>query len=43
LHERYGDRFIGMPVLSPHVRSLNLSTAVAVALYEVLRQRRESR
>ena len=39
LHERYGDRFLGMPVLSPHVRSLNLSTAVAVALYEVLRQR----
>jgi tRNA (cytidine/uridine-2'-O-)-methyltransferase len=43
LHERYGDRFVGMPVLSPHVRSLNLSTAVAVALYEVLRQRACSR
>ena len=40
LHERYADRFVGMPILSPHVRSLNLSTVVAVALYEVLRQRR---
>jgi tRNA (cytidine/uridine-2'-O-)-methyltransferase len=40
LHERYRDRFVGMPILSPHVRSLNLSTAVAIALYEVLRQRR---
>ena len=42
LHERYGDRFVGMPILSPHVRSLNLSTAVAIALYEVIRQRRSS-
>lgn len=42
LHERYRDRFVAMPMLSPRVRSLNLSTSVAVALYEVLRQRRES-
>lgn len=40
LHERYRDRFVGMPILSPRVRSLNLSTSVAVAVYEVLRQRR---
>jgi tRNA (cytidine/uridine-2'-O-)-methyltransferase len=40
LHERYGDRFVTMPILSARVRSLNLSTSVAVALYEVLRQRR---
>lgn len=40
LHERYHDRFVGMPIHSPHVRSLNLSTSVAVAVYEVLRQRR---
>ena len=40
LHERYRDRFYAMPILSEHVRSLNLSTSVAVALYEVLRQRR---
>jgi tRNA(Leu) C34 or U34 (ribose-2'-O)-methylase TrmL len=28
-----------MPIASPLVRSLNLSTSVALALYEVLRQR----
>ena len=39
-HERYSEQFVGMPILSPHVRSLNLSTAVAIALYEVMRQRR---
>ena len=39
LHERYRDRFVTMPILSSHVRSLNLSTSIAVALYEVLRQR----
>jgi tRNA (cytidine/uridine-2'-O-)-methyltransferase len=41
LHERYRDRFVTMPILSPRVRSLNLSTSVAIALYEVLRQRRQ--
>jgi tRNA (cytidine/uridine-2'-O-)-methyltransferase len=40
LHERYRDRFLTMPMHSPHVRSLNLSTSVGIALYEVLRQRR---
>lgn len=40
LHERYRDSFVVMPILSPRVRSLNLSTSVAVAVYEVLRQRR---
>lgn len=40
LHERYRDRFYAMPILSPRVRSLNLSTSVALAAYEVLRQRR---
>ena len=40
LHERYRDRFVGMPIASPLVRSLNLSTSVAIAVYEVLRQRR---
>ena len=39
LHERYQDRFVGMPMLSDKIRSLNLSTSVAIALYEVLRQR----
>ena len=40
LHARYAGRFVGMPMHSPLVRSLNLSTSVAVAIYEVLRQRR---
>jgi len=40
LHERYRDRFLTMPMLSSRVRSLNLSTSVAIALYEVMRQRR---
>jgi len=39
LHERYRERFLAMPIVSPHVRSLNLSTAVAIAVYEVIRQR----
>ena len=43
LHERYRDRFVGMPMHSPRVRSLNLSTSVGIALYEVLRQRRNNR
>ena len=40
LRDRYHDRFVGMPILSPFVRSLNLSTSVGIAVYEVLRQRR---
>jgi tRNA (cytidine/uridine-2'-O-)-methyltransferase len=40
LHERYRGRFVAMPIASPLVRSLNLSTSVGIAVYEVLRQRR---
>ena len=40
LHEQYRDRFVAMPILSARVRSLNLSNSVAIATYEVLRQRR---
>ena len=40
LHERYADRLLRLPMASERVRSLNLSTSVAVAVYEVLRQRR---
>ena len=40
IHDKYRDRFVTMPILSPHVRSLNLSTSVGIAVYEVLRQRR---
>lgn len=39
IRERYRDRLLAVPLLSPRVRSLNLSSCVAVALYEVLRQR----
>jgi tRNA (cytidine/uridine-2'-O-)-methyltransferase len=34
----YPDRCIKIPMLTPHVRSLNLATAAAIALYEALRQ-----
>ena len=40
IHEKYRDRFVTMPIASPLVRSLNLSTSVGIAVYEVLRQRR---
>ncbi len=40
LHERFRDRFVSLPIHSPLVRSLNLSTSVAIAVYEVLRQQR---
>lgn len=42
LYERYANRLVGMPIQSPLVRSLNLSTSVAIAVYEVLRQRRST-
>lgn len=38
LHERYADRFVTMPMHSPRIRSLNLSSSIAIAVYEVLRQ-----
>lgn len=42
LNDRYdANRFVAMPMLSTLVRSLNLSTSVAIAAYEVIRQRRE--
>ena len=39
IHARYAERMVTMPMHSPHIRSLNLSTTVGIALYEVLRQR----
>lgn len=42
IHRRYARRMVRMPIHSPHVRSLNLSTAVGIALYEVLRQQRRA-
>jgi tRNA (cytidine/uridine-2'-O-)-methyltransferase len=40
LHARYAERLVSMPMVSPRVRSLNLSTTVGIAVYEILRQRR---
>lgn len=39
LHQKYRDRFVTLPIHSSRVRSLNLSTSVAIAVYETLRQR----
>ena len=35
---RFRDRLVRIPILDPEIRSLNLSTSVALAAYEVLRQ-----
>lgn len=40
LHATYQDRLVAFPMVSAQVRSLNLSTSVAIGVYEVLRQRR---
>jgi tRNA (cytidine/uridine-2'-O-)-methyltransferase len=38
LRARFPDRFVALPIVSPHVRSLNLSTTVGIALYDILRR-----
>ena len=38
LLDAFSDRVIGIPIHTEHVRSLNLSSSVAIALYEALRQ-----
>jgi len=38
VRERYRDRLVRIPIADPEVRSLNLSTAVALGVFEVLRQ-----
>jgi tRNA (cytidine/uridine-2'-O-)-methyltransferase len=40
IRERHRSRLVQIPILDERVRSLNLSTAVALAVYEWLRQRR---
>lgn len=42
IKRRYGDRLLRLPMADPELRSLNLANSVAVALYEVLRQRRHT-
>lgn len=39
VRQRYSDRLVSIPMQPGPVRSLNLSTAAAVAIFEVLRQR----
>lgn len=39
IQERYRDRLYALPMAPAGVRSLNLSTTVGIAVYEVLRQR----
>jgi tRNA (cytidine/uridine-2'-O-)-methyltransferase len=40
LRARFRDQLVRIPMADPALRSLNLSTSVAIALYEVLRQHR---
>jgi len=40
LLRKYRDRVLSMPMVAPQVASINLSTSVGIAVYEVLRQRR---
>jgi tRNA (cytidine/uridine-2'-O-)-methyltransferase len=38
IRSRFADHLLGIPMPTGNVRSLNLATAVAVVLYEALRQ-----
>jgi len=38
MYEKYSDRLYRIPMWSDHVRSINLSTAAGMALYEAIRQ-----
>lgn len=38
IRQQYEDRLLRIPMADPALRSLNLSTSVGIALYEVLRQ-----
>lgn len=40
MRSQYQDRLLQIPIVSPHVRSLNVATAAAIAIYEAQRQRR---
>ena len=43
IRERYRDQQVAIPMLDPELRSLNLSTAVALGLYEVFRRKEMDR
>ena len=38
IREKYRDRCVGLPMLGERVRSLNVSTAVGIVLYEAMRR-----
>lgn len=40
IRDRYSDRMLGIPMTSPHIRSINVSNAASVAIFEAQRQRR---
>lgn len=42
LRNRWRERLLSIPMADPELRSLNLSTSVALVLYEALRQRRDA-
>jgi tRNA (cytidine/uridine-2'-O-)-methyltransferase len=39
IRDRYREQLVRLPIASDRVRSLNLSTAVGIAVYDVLRRR----
>ncbi len=43
LLDRHADRQLGIPIRTDHVRSLNLSSCAALAVYEALRQLQQPR
>lgn len=43
IRERYRDRMVRIPMNTVGIRSLNLSTSVALGVYEVMRQRQAAR
>jgi tRNA (cytidine/uridine-2'-O-)-methyltransferase len=40
VRDRYADRLVRLPIVGTRVRSLNLSTAVGITVYEAMRRRR---
>jgi tRNA (cytidine/uridine-2'-O-)-methyltransferase len=42
IREKYRDRLVNLPMRDPDLRSLNLSSTIAIGLYEVLRRRQDA-
>jgi len=42
VRRRHADRLLRIPMRDPELRSINVSTCIGIALFEVLRQRRRS-